>query len=549
MTVLAICPSRGRPDAARATLQSFLDTRHDASSRLVFVVDRDDEAAEDYPTEHTYIIQPAGTMGGALRAAMADEVLKGDASVIGMVGDDNRFISHGWDVSIRRALEAQPGVAYGDDLFQHERLPTAWWLSREVADVFGLAPPWLKHFYMDNFWLEMGKGTGCIQYLPNVVIEHLHPLAGKAEDDAIYTRNGRHAGHDRQQFRMWQRRRMNMDIARLARILSAGKPSAVLADWHHPALWESLRLLFEERLGLPLYSPMGMEWREHGWRLTDGTPGWRMEDYLVYPDAVDMGTHYELTEADYPQHPRKLLTRAQANQMRFAFVVSSVAVHQRSFARLAQVFGAQPVHQVGNARHYIDRSVRQFIISNAEIKAADVVYHQEFDIEMFHPAPPGDRHAVRSFMLRIDTASCEYHWLAMAPGVDWRAYGAPTPRSPGYLAPMSRVADEMRHAGWIWHDKRIGDGYGHVIWNAAAIGRPLIGHASHYVGLPAEELWEDGVTCIDLDEHDHDEALALWYEISADPARHEAMCAAMRERFAALVDFDAEAQAIKDALM
>jgi hypothetical protein len=34
--------------------------------------------------------------------------------------------------------------------------------------------------------MELGKQAGCIQYLPNVVIEHMHYQAGKANKDATY---------------------------------------------------------------------------------------------------------------------------------------------------------------------------------------------------------------------------------------------------------------------------------------------------------------------------------------------------------------------------
>ena len=42
----------------------------------------------------------------------------------------------------------------------------------------------------------------------------------------------------------------------------------VFADYHHSALYESLRLLFEERLDWKLYKPIGTEWYANGyWKL------------------------------------------------------------------------------------------------------------------------------------------------------------------------------------------------------------------------------------------------------------------------------------------
>ena len=41
----------------------------------------------------------------------------------------------------------------------------------------------------------------------------------------------------------------------------------ILADFHHHALWESLRLVFEERFGWELYRPIGMDWFIEGYWL------------------------------------------------------------------------------------------------------------------------------------------------------------------------------------------------------------------------------------------------------------------------------------------
>lgn len=39
----------------------------------------------------------------------------------------------------------------------------------------------------------------------------------------------------------------------------------VLADYHHHDLFESLAILFEDRLGWELYRPIGMEWFDEGY--------------------------------------------------------------------------------------------------------------------------------------------------------------------------------------------------------------------------------------------------------------------------------------------
>lgn len=550
MSILALCPSRGRPAQARECLESFTATRRDSGSRIVFLVDTDDPTREDYPAEHTHLQQPTGCMGGALRLGTDPAVLL-DATSVGMVGDDNRFRSEGWDLALDGWLAEHPGIAYGDDGFQHERLPTAWWMSRAVVDEFGLADAGLKHFYMDNWAKELGEGAECLGYLPEVFIEHLHPLAGKAKDDAIYGRSRRWIASDKSTFVRWQRGTRRRDVARLRRLLGKTEGRRVFADWHHPALWESLSILFEDRFGWELYSPHGQEWTQHGWRLEGATPGWTAHDYLDQP-ATLQGGHHLIQGAEYPDRPRKAVTWAQAHELQWDYVLCSVQQHQRPFTMLARRWGVPLIHQVGNARHAIDPGIRSaLILASAEVRARNqrvLRWHQEFDLKLFGYAEPTNPLAVTSLMLRLDTTSCDYGWMVGAKGVRWAAYGGTAPGEPGYLAPMTRVADTLRATGWVWHDKRIGDGYGHVLYTAASMGRPLIGHASHYAGLLGAPLWQDMSTCIDLDRHEPEEALRLLRAIAADPAWYRDLTERTAEAFLQLVDFDAEAEAIREAL-
>ncbi len=104
----------------------------------------------------------------------------------------------------------------------------------------------------------------------------------------------------------------------------------------------------------------------------------------------------------------------------------------------------------------------------------------------------------------------------------------------------------MAASAWGWHDKPHGDGFGHVLHGWAAVGRPLIGHASHYRGKMGEPFWQDLVTCIDLDRHSLPEAAEIVRSMRPDD--HGAMCRAIRATFDELVDYDAEEQAIRDLL-
>jgi hypothetical protein len=44
----------------------------------------------------------------------------------------------------------------------------------------------MRHLYLDNFWLRLGNDLDAIAYLDDVIVEHMHPVAGKAAMDEGY---------------------------------------------------------------------------------------------------------------------------------------------------------------------------------------------------------------------------------------------------------------------------------------------------------------------------------------------------------------------------
>lgn len=552
--IVALCPSRGRPGAAFEVLDTFLRTAKNLSTELIFLVDRDDPTAAEYPEDYTKLVEPKGTMAGALAQGPA---FAPDATVLGMIGDDNRFRTEGWDLRFGDYFGDNVGIAFADDGHQDEilaarghRLPTSWWLSRAIVDRLGMTLPTLRHFWMDNYWLELGEGADVLRYFGDVLIEHLHPLWKTAPTDETYSRADRHAGHDRATFAAWRRGSGYRDDLAALRALVKGDRRVVLADWHHPGLFESLRILFEDRFGWELYAPIGLEWASAGyWRFTHEK--WGAADYLLDPSARPVGRWSAAPVAEYPEHPRKLLTLAEADALRPDIVLASVAAHDHTFRKLADRYGARYVYQMGNAKQPPSRLADLILASvRTPRRARTIPYHQEFDRRLFdYAAPtPTNRPRVSSFMLRLETASCDYRWLADSPTVSWHGYGGVDPRASTYLSPMSSIAAAMREADFIWHDKRIGDGYGHVLHNAAALGRPLIGHASHYRAKLGEPYWKNLETAIDLDVVPPRVALKLVERIVADPAWLTEMGLEIRDVFEREVRFDEEAQEIYAAL-
>jgi hypothetical protein len=62
-------------------------------------------------------------------------------------------------------------------------------MTSDIVRALGyMAPPALTHLFVDDFWRDLGRAADCLRYLPEVVVEHLHPIAGKAEWDEGHKR-------------------------------------------------------------------------------------------------------------------------------------------------------------------------------------------------------------------------------------------------------------------------------------------------------------------------------------------------------------------------
>lgn len=209
-----LCPTRGNPKALREAYFSFHDTAMERSSRFVAVVDEDDPSLKDYialceDTVDLRIDVVPRDVSGSMNAALNYAALRwwNRCWVLGFIGDDHRFRTPGWDRTINKVMhETGGGIAYGNDLFQGEALPTQVFISSKIIAALGwYGLPGAKHLYLDNTWKLLGETTDCLYYLPDVIIEHMHPAAGKGEWDPNHVRvnSSEVYSHDRDVYGRW----------------------------------------------------------------------------------------------------------------------------------------------------------------------------------------------------------------------------------------------------------------------------------------------------------------------------------------------------------
>lgn len=204
--ITVVCPSRGRPEAVRPLIEAFRATCT-ADTHLLFSVDDTDPYLPEYMTA----VLRSGPVGihaagnTCFVEALNTAALTAESFAVGFMGDDHCPRTVGWDARYLEELRRlKTGMVYGDDLLQREKLPTQIAMTTDIVQAVGfMAPPGQKHLYVDNYWLDLGRLAGCIRYLPDVVVEHRHPLAGKASWDANYARVNDSAmyAHDERAYR------------------------------------------------------------------------------------------------------------------------------------------------------------------------------------------------------------------------------------------------------------------------------------------------------------------------------------------------------------
>jgi hypothetical protein len=217
MTLLMICPSRGRPGNVAELLECWADTT--TSAALLVVVDEDDPELPGYLELRPLLVSPRHPGIGPLLSKVA---VRGaaDYDAVGFLGDDHRPRTPGWDERLVDAIADGAAVAYGNDLHQGERLPTAPVIASPVITALGyFCPPGQMHMYLDDFWKRLGTDLGALAYLPDVVIEHVHPDAGKADRDEGYRRVAASYGPDHEAWTRFLAESWPGELARLKEAL------------------------------------------------------------------------------------------------------------------------------------------------------------------------------------------------------------------------------------------------------------------------------------------------------------------------------------------
>lgn len=217
---LVIIPARGRPDKAKIAF----DALKQFSKVSDFMIGLDDDDADNYPEIEGVIreVNPRLKMNGTLNLLVSKYQDKYET--ITFMGDDHVVRTENWDGLLYQGIKERGyGISYANDLFQGANLPTMVMMSTNISKELGFfAPPKLIHLFMDNFWKVFGQVTDCLTYHPDVIVEHMHYMAGKSQSDAQYleVNSSDVSNHDALAFKEYAETQLKDDAIRVLTAVS-----------------------------------------------------------------------------------------------------------------------------------------------------------------------------------------------------------------------------------------------------------------------------------------------------------------------------------------
>ncbi len=219
-SILVIVPTRGRRKQCERLLESFEKTTDNAD--MVFVTDGDDRETYlgmDWGSALHAELEPREYLSGKLNKTADSMVDAYDALMF--VGDDHEFQTEHWDTIFSEKLDSMggTGILYPDDK-RRKDVPEIWLMTSDIVRELGwLASPTQQHYYLDNIIGELGKRSGLIRWVPEVVIEHLHYSVNQSvERDETYVSTEEKFGTiDAQSYAHWRAVIMPHQISRLRR--------------------------------------------------------------------------------------------------------------------------------------------------------------------------------------------------------------------------------------------------------------------------------------------------------------------------------------------
>lgn len=177
----------------RRVIDAWEDTEAFDVADLLFGVDSDDPMLGKYravESDHTVTLHIGARIGMAHLTNVLAWANRRRYFAMGSAGDDHVPRTNRWAHRYIEVLEEMgTGIVYGDDGLQGRSLCTEWMMTSNIVSAIGsMIPAPVQHLYADNAVMVLGRDAGVLRHLPDVHIEHMHPVARKAKLDEGYNR-------------------------------------------------------------------------------------------------------------------------------------------------------------------------------------------------------------------------------------------------------------------------------------------------------------------------------------------------------------------------
>lgn len=220
LSLLVMCPTRGRPEQCRVLLKSFEDSNPGNETVLLFITDGDDDSYHDmdWGSALHAVLTPRDSLVGIYNQVAGVHV--DDFDAIMNVGDDCVFETSGWDEMMFQVLADLGGSGFVyPDCKRRSDIPEVVMISSDVIRTIGhFAEPTTGHFYCDNVWAELGKRSGLIRGCPAVIRHNHYSITPGVVRDATYSEaEEMYGGPDAAAFMQWRATVMPHQVALLRR--------------------------------------------------------------------------------------------------------------------------------------------------------------------------------------------------------------------------------------------------------------------------------------------------------------------------------------------
>ena len=341
----------------------------------------------------------------------------------------------------------------------------------------------------------------------------------------------------------------------------------IFADYHHGGLYHSLQLMADD-LGAEIYRPVGMDWFNNGYFGIAEPYGNAIETVRQFLEFDSVPMHDLVPSINYGSLRTDSVFVANdiAHESRtyaisfetfantdFDVIICTIPYDLEKFYGLRNTFQprAKLIYQIGNPGWSLPEIGKYpnildsvGMIRDEQRRAYNYLrYHQKFEEEVFYPGEPTDSKNVTSMILFPEQHHLFEAAKQLLPDYNFVSYGYSPPCDHPQITGISNIAKIMHDSRFGWHYKTV-DGYGHIIHNWFACGRPVIASYEAYRDRQARDLLVDEETGCNLDGRNI-EWIVDFIRRAENPEFYQYLCKQTQLRYKMYVDFEREAKQIR----